>query len=230
MYNRKELKTDTGKKGLGKPKDILFDPSGLGQYKYPGQNVKFSGNMATMKWLDEPIYAHDEEGNSEIMLPGAEYTFPGNYITEYPIKNNLFTTHINNLRPTQDMSKKKQSVVDSIKRSLLLGIPVEPIQVKRSDGMLDIKDGHHRYLAYKQLGMDPIVELTDPNKIASAKSVIEEDQFRRGGRKSLAHFTDKNIKSSINFLMRRNEMLYGPQGRAYYLPKAEDGAWLDNYL
>jgi len=51
--------------------------------------------------------------------------------------------------------------------------------------------------------------------------------FRRGGEKRLKRYTDKNIKSSINYLMERNETLFGPRGKRYYKPNQSD--WLNKY-
>ena len=39
--------------------------------------------------------------------------------------------------------------------------------------------------------------------------------------------TNKNIQSSINYLMMRNPILYGPSGKNRYLPKAQAGQQLD---
>ena len=42
--------------------------------------------------------------------------------------------------------------------------------------------------------------------------------YRKGGRLPNKRETNKNIKSSINNLMRRNETLFGPSGRNFYNP------------
>lgn len=44
-----------------------------------------SGNI-TMKGVPHPVYGVDDMGNSMMMYPGADYTFPGNTVTEYPIR------------------------------------------------------------------------------------------------------------------------------------------------
>jgi hypothetical protein len=44
------------------------------------------------------------------------------------------------------------------------------------------------------------------------------EEYRRGGALPNRRETNKNIKSSINNLMRRNETLFGPAGRNFYNP------------
>ena len=41
----------------------------------------------TMKGVDFPVYGVDDLGNEKIMMPGANYTFPGNTVLEVPLHN-----------------------------------------------------------------------------------------------------------------------------------------------
>ena len=45
-----------------------------------------SGNI-TMKDVDFPVKGTDNLGNSKIMMPGADYTFPGNEVFEVPLQH-----------------------------------------------------------------------------------------------------------------------------------------------
>lgn len=47
-------------------------------------NIIPSSNI-TMKGVSQPLYGIDELGNDQIMEPGGEYTFPGNYVMEIPM-------------------------------------------------------------------------------------------------------------------------------------------------
>lgn len=42
-------------------------------------------NQITMKGVPHPVYGIDDQGNGQMMMPGGEYTFGGNYVTEYPM-------------------------------------------------------------------------------------------------------------------------------------------------
>jgi LysM repeat protein len=50
-------------------------------------NVIPSGNI-TMENVDFPVYGVDNLGNEQIMMPGANYTFPGNTVLEVPLAQN----------------------------------------------------------------------------------------------------------------------------------------------
>jgi len=87
MYNKKTLSKATAEldkaKAPKKPKDIITDP--MGQWKYPGLPTRIPGNDITMKGVGYPVLGVANNGQRKIMLPGADYTFPGaDYVDEYP--------------------------------------------------------------------------------------------------------------------------------------------------
>ena len=87
MYNKKILSkavSELGKaKAPAKAKDIITDP--MGQWKYPGLPTRIPGNDITMKGVGYPVLGVANNGQRKIMLPGADYTFPGaKYVDEYP--------------------------------------------------------------------------------------------------------------------------------------------------
>ena len=49
-------------------------------------NIIPSGNI-TMKDVDFPVMGTDNLGNSQMMMPGADYTFPGNEVLEVPLQH-----------------------------------------------------------------------------------------------------------------------------------------------
>lgn len=69
-----------------------------------------------------------------------------------------------------------------------------------------------------------------PNKFGGE---LDEEEFRRGGQKGLKKFTSKNIATSVNDIMMRNETLFGPAGKKRYKPGLKfknGGGWLDNIV
>ena len=52
-------------------------------------NVIPSGRI-TMKDVDFPVLGIDNKGNSRMMKPGGEYTFPGDKVLEIPFKKKLW--------------------------------------------------------------------------------------------------------------------------------------------
>ena len=87
MYNKKALSKATAEldkaKAPKKPKDIITDP--MGQWKYPGEVTRIPSDNITMKGVGYPVVGVANTGQRQIMLPGADYTFPGaDYVDEYP--------------------------------------------------------------------------------------------------------------------------------------------------
>lgn len=58
--------------------------SPLGQWAYPGEVTIIPSSNITMKGVNYPVLGIDDLGNQQMMMPGQDYTFPGNYVTEYP--------------------------------------------------------------------------------------------------------------------------------------------------
>ena len=58
--------------------------SPLGQWAYPGEVTIIPSSKITMKGVNYPVLGVDDLGNQQMMMPGGEYDFPGQYVTEYP--------------------------------------------------------------------------------------------------------------------------------------------------
>jgi hypothetical protein len=56
-----------------------------GQWDYPGQTTIIPSNKITMQGVPYPVIGVDNTGHTKMMQPGMDYTFPGQYVTEYPI-------------------------------------------------------------------------------------------------------------------------------------------------
>jgi hypothetical protein len=56
-----------------------------GQWKYPGQVTKVPSGDITMQGVNYPVFGVDNLGNEQMMMPGGDYQFPGNMVTEYPL-------------------------------------------------------------------------------------------------------------------------------------------------
>jgi hypothetical protein len=87
-YNRKAITDALSKMNKARkpkqPKDIIKDPEG--QYKYPGVPTRIASDNITMQGVSYPVLGVDNLGNQQLMLPGAEYVFPGaDYVDEFPM-------------------------------------------------------------------------------------------------------------------------------------------------
>lgn len=56
-----------------------------GQWKYPGQVTTIPDNMITMQGVPYPVLGISDKGDTKMMLPGMDYLFKGNEVTEYPL-------------------------------------------------------------------------------------------------------------------------------------------------
>lgn len=61
-----------------------------GQWDFPGQPtiVPSPTGRITMKGVGYPVMGVDETGHAQMMMPGGEYLFPGNFVYEHPIVKN----------------------------------------------------------------------------------------------------------------------------------------------
>lgn len=200
-FNKKEIKVDNAK-APKKPKDVIYDP--MGQWKYPGQVTKIPSNHITMKGVNYPVLGIDDEGNEQIMLPGLDYVYPGDNVTEYPMMQ------YGGSKPISPDKALAFLQTGSIRGRAL------------SDRQLE-------YFA-EVAG----VELDENGNIITQNDDDNENpEFKKGGWLDKYHSlprrtTSKNIKTSINPLFTRNYTIYGPPGRRLYKPKLQDGG--ENYL
>lgn len=59
-----------------------------GQWAHPGEITRINSNRITMQGVPFPVYGISDKGDKKMMLPGGEYKFNGNNVTEYPIAQN----------------------------------------------------------------------------------------------------------------------------------------------
>lgn len=85
MYNKRALNVDLGKFTKPNPykDDILYTEQG--QWEFPGQPTRIPSNDITMEGVPYPVYGIDNTGYEQMMYPGEDYTFPGDYVDEYPM-------------------------------------------------------------------------------------------------------------------------------------------------
>ena len=56
-----------------------------GQWWYPGEVTTIPGNDITMKGVNYPVLGVSNKGDRKLMMPGRDYKFRGDYVTEYPM-------------------------------------------------------------------------------------------------------------------------------------------------
>lgn len=171
-------------------------------------NVIPSGNISMFN-VPHNVFGIDNFGNQQMMLPGGEYKFPGNYVTEFPLygrkKQEGGQVRTNSFDGGLSPEDARQALIDGH----ILGHELSPAQ---------------RTLFAQVAGTDEEGNIVDEDgNIIEDQNVDEE--MRRGGQNNLRHRnqTSKNIKSSVNELFLRNHNVYGLSGKHIYNPKAEKG-------
>lgn len=69
-----------------------------GQWDYPGQTTIIPSNQITMQGVPYPVMGVDNTGYTKMMQPGMDYTFPGQYVTEYPMMQGGGQMSINDIK------------------------------------------------------------------------------------------------------------------------------------
>lgn len=49
-------------------------------------SLRVPSNQITMDNVPHPVYGVDDQGNEQMMYPGEQYEFPGEYVDEYPVR------------------------------------------------------------------------------------------------------------------------------------------------
>jgi hypothetical protein len=61
----------------------IIDP--MGQWAHPGEVTIIPGTDITMEGVDYPVLGISDTGDQQMMYPGEDYDFDGEYVTEYPM-------------------------------------------------------------------------------------------------------------------------------------------------
>ena len=56
-----------------------------GQWAHPGKVTRINSNNITMQGVPYPVVGVSNTGHTQYMMPGQEYKYDGDYVTEYPI-------------------------------------------------------------------------------------------------------------------------------------------------
>ena len=159
--------------------------------KVIGTDVKIITDSKNNTWYEFDIPDKILKGKGEIkaFALGGSTTA----LTSFTQRNKKVggLVNISQLKPTQDLKKKKRKVINSIKEAIANNEKISPISVEEINGKLKIKDGHHRYVAYKEMGVDDIPVSI---KYAAAGGQVDPDEAKKMLKAGLAYrksLTDK---------------------------------------
>jgi hypothetical protein len=89
--NGKEMKfyqegLDFKPNSIAQDGDAIVDP--MGQWAHPGEVTIIPATDITMEGVDYPVLGISDTGDQQMMYPGEDYNFDGEYVTEYPMMKN----------------------------------------------------------------------------------------------------------------------------------------------
>jgi len=140
-----------------------------GQWDYPGQTTIIPSNQITMQGVPYPVMGVDNTGHTKMMHPGMNYTFPGQYVTEYPMMqgggqqttiSNYTTNPANWVNPTSFKSENKNNFI---------------YQIKKGDSLSSISNKYN-------VPLDELVKLNNienPNVILSGQNLVIPNQLNQ---------------------------------------------------
>ena len=93
-----------------------------GQWDYPGQTTIIPSNEITMRGVSYPVLGVDNTGYTQMMQPEMDYTFPGQYVTEYPMAQNGKEVKKDNIR---------QAYIDAYNNYSKRKFPAETLPIRQ---------------------------------------------------------------------------------------------------
>jgi hypothetical protein len=89
--NGKEMKfyqegLDFKPNSIAQDGEAIVDP--MGQWAHPGEVTIIPATDITMEGVDYPVLGISDTGDQQMMYPGEDYNFDGEYVTEYPMMKN----------------------------------------------------------------------------------------------------------------------------------------------
>jgi hypothetical protein len=219
MYNKKTLSKATAEldkaKAPKKPKDIITDP--MGQWKYPGLPTRIPSNDITMKGVGYPVLGVANNGQRKIMLPGADYTFPGaEYVDEYP-----------QMKKGGTKKKRKTKSIMGMNKLMQKGPLFQDYSKRVYDPNVDYFQGGGYIEA--ELTDDEIEEYRKGGFIVEDISVPELNQAQKGGAKDkfATHIGDDGTvgTTSVHTDKKGNitTKVQDSKGITHYKVKTKDG-------
>lgn len=103
-------------------KGVIYDPRG--QWAFPGEVTKIPSNRITMQGVPYPVYGEDDQGYGQMMYPGMDYSFPGQYVTEYPMAQNGLSTSVYKkpIKPLEQILAEKKQAEENAKNYRAKGL------------------------------------------------------------------------------------------------------------
>ena len=165
--------------------------SKYGQWKYPGEDTIIPSGDITMQGVPYPVLGIDNLGNTKMMQPGGDYTFPGTAVYEIPMMAYGGNTSMPNLKRVKIKTLPKAQTTGQFNSSYDVNLsPAENIELNRRAqvaGWNSVDEYRNANWAYNTAAQNKnnlergkeIANWMDANYKQPSKEVLEQEKKER---------------------------------------------------
>jgi len=165
--------------------------SKYGQWKYPGEDTIIPSGDITMQGVPYPVLGIDNLGNTKMMQPGGDYTFPGTAVYEIPMMAYGGNTSMPNLKRVKIKTLPKAQTTGQFNSSYDVNLsPAENMELNRRAqvaGWNSVDEYRNANWAYNTAAQNKnnlekgkeIANWMDANYKQPSKEVLEQEKKER---------------------------------------------------
>ena len=206
-YNSKELRVSKDPKKPSKPKDTDYVSKMGYRDDSPFRN-------------QEAINIYTPNGTIDMSNTGIPLMANGRYLPPYSGQHRFNTTNVLEQRMASGGEVDADKAYSFLLAKSIYGHPLSAAQTRAFERIAGVRvDENGDIIEEGEEGDDESVSYDDEDS--------GDMSYEKRGGSTRGKRTSKNIKTSVNKLLQRNAMLYGPSGKNLYDPSYKTGGWLD---
>jgi hypothetical protein len=205
-YNSKELRVSKDPKKPSKPKDTDYVSKMGYRDDSPFRN-------------QEAINIYTPNGTIDMSNTGIPLMANGRYLPPYSGQHQFDTTNVLEQRMASGGEVDADKAYSFLLAKSIYGHPLSAAQTRAFERIAGVRVDEN----------GDIIEEEDEEDVSYDNEDTEDMSYEKRGGSTRGRRTSKNIKTSVNKLLQRNAMLYGPSGKNLYDPNFKTGGWLDQY-
>jgi len=203
-YNSKELRVSKDPKKPSKPKDTDYVSKMGYRDDSPFRN-------------QEAINIYTPNGTIDMSNTGIPLMANGRYLPPYSGQHQLDTTNVLEQRMASGGEVSADKAYSFLLEKSIYGHPLSAAQTRAFARIAGVRVDEN----------GDIIEEEDEEDVSYDNEDTEDMSYEKRGGSTRGKRTSKNIKTSVNKLLQRNAMLYGPSGKNLYDPNFKIGGSLD---
>lgn len=205
-YNSKELRVSKDPKKPSKPKDTDYVSKMGYRDDSPFRN-------------QEAINIYTPNGTIDMSNTGIPLMANGRYLPPYSGQHRFNTTNVLEQRMASGGEVDADKAYSFLLAKSIYGHPLSAAQTRAFERIAGVRVDENGDIIEEGEEDDESVSYDDDD--------TEEMSYEKRGGSTRGKRTSKNIKTSVNKLLQRNAMLYGPSGKNLYDPSYKTGGLLD---